>query len=48
MRLNPQTYALTAVCHERRRIFQRTANAELLIATILRHRDKVDSYCTPS
>jgi len=40
MRLNEQTYALTAVAHERRRIFQRTANAELLIATILRYREQ--------
>jgi putative transposase len=40
MRLNPQTYALSAVCHERRRIFQRTANVELLITTILRYRDQ--------
>jgi len=40
MRLNPQTYALTAVCNERRCIFQRTANAELLIQTFLRYRDQ--------
>ena len=39
MRLNPQTYALTTVCFERRRIFQRAANAELMLATILRYRD---------
>ena len=39
MRLKPQTYALTAVAHERRRIFQRAINADLLIATILRYRD---------
>ena len=39
MRRNPQTYALTAVCYERRRIFQRTANAELMIATLARYRD---------
>jgi putative transposase len=40
MRLNPQAYALTAVCHERRRIFQRAANTELLIQTLLRYRDQ--------
>lgn len=39
MRLKPQTYAITAVAHERRRIFQRAANADLLIATILRYRN---------
>ena len=39
MRLKPQTYAITAIAHERRRIFQRATNAELLIATILRYRD---------
>ena len=39
MRLNPQTYALTAVTFERRRLFQRIANAELMIATLLRYRD---------
>jgi putative transposase len=40
MRLKPQTYALTAICHERRRIFQRTVNAELLVQTLLRYRDQ--------
>jgi len=39
MRLEPQTYALTAVTHQRRRVFQRTEIAELMIATLLRHRD---------
>lgn len=39
MRLKPQTYALTAVCHERRRIFQQTTTAELMVETILRYRD---------
>ena len=39
MRLKPQTYALTAVAHQRRRIFQRDAIAELLIATLFRYRD---------
>jgi putative transposase len=40
MRQNPQTYAFTAVSHQRRRIFQKTANAELLIATLFRYRDQ--------
>jgi putative transposase len=39
MRFKPQTYALTAVSHQRRRIFQRTAIAELFIATLFRYRD---------
>jgi len=39
MRLKPQTYALTALTHQRRRIFQRTTNAELFIATLFRYRD---------
>ena len=39
MRLNPQTYALTAVTHQRRSLFQRTTTAELFIATLLRYRD---------
>lgn len=39
MRLKPQTYALTAVAHQRRRIFQRDTVAELLIATLFRYRD---------
>ena len=40
MRLHPQTYVLTAVTYNRIRLFQHTANAELLIATILRYRDQ--------
>jgi putative transposase len=39
MRLNPQTYALTTVTHQRRRLFQRDAIAELFIATLFRYRD---------
>jgi putative transposase len=39
MRLRPQTYALTAIAHQRRRVFQRTTIAELLIATLFRYRD---------
>ncbi len=39
MRLKAQTYALTAVTHQRRRLFQRTATAELFIATLFRYRD---------
>jgi putative transposase len=38
MRATPQTYAVTLVCAERMRIFQRTANAELLVATLYRYR----------
>jgi putative transposase len=39
MRIKPQTYAITAVAHQRRRVFQRTATAELFIATLFRYRD---------
>ena len=39
MRLKPQTYALTTVTYERRRIFQRDAIAALCIETIFRYRD---------
>ncbi|SNS28710.1 putative transposase [Granulicella rosea] len=40
MRQRPQTYALTAVSHQRRQTFQRAANAELLIDTLFRYRDQ--------
>jgi len=39
MRLKPQTYALTSIAHGRRLLFQRTAIAELFIATLFRYRD---------
>jgi putative transposase len=39
MRLKPQTYAVTISTHQQHRHFQRTANAELFIATLLRYRD---------
>ncbi|HXE07597.1 MAG TPA: transposase [Acidobacteriaceae bacterium] len=39
MRLKPQTYALTAVAYQRRRLFQRAEAAELLISTLFRYRD---------
>ena len=38
--MRPETYALTAVAHQRRRLFQVTANAELLITTLFRYRDQ--------
>jgi putative transposase len=37
--MDRETYALTTVAYQRQRIFQVTANCELLIATILRYRD---------
>ena len=40
MRLKPQTYAVTIVCHQRHRIFQRIENADLMIATLFRYRDQ--------
>jgi putative transposase len=39
MRLHPQTYALTSSTYERKRVFQRTDVAELMISTIFRYRD---------
>jgi putative transposase len=39
MRLKPQTYVLTAVTHQCRRVFQQTTIAELFIATLFRYRD---------
>ena len=38
--MRPETYALTTVAHQRRRIFQVTTNAELLISTLFRYRDQ--------
>ena len=37
-RQSPRTYALTIVTHERRRLFQVTANAQLMTDLILRYR----------
>ena len=34
------TYAITILTHQRRRIFQRTANADLMIATLFHYRDQ--------
>jgi putative transposase len=39
MRLKSQTYALTAITHQRRHIFQRDAIAELFIAKLFEYRD---------
>jgi putative transposase len=39
MRQHLQTYAITTITHQRRRIFQRTATADLLITTLFRYRD---------
>jgi len=39
MRLKPQTYALTVLTSQRRRVFQRTTIAELFIETLFRYRD---------
>jgi putative transposase len=38
--MRPETYALTSIAYQRRRLFQTTANAELLIATLFRYRDQ--------
>lgn len=34
------TYAITILTHQRHRLFQRTDNAELMIATLFRYRDQ--------
>jgi putative transposase len=39
-RQKPETYALTIVTHQRRSIFQRTENAQLMIDTLFRYRDQ--------
>jgi putative transposase len=39
VRERPQSYALTAIAYQRRRVFQRTLVAELLIETLFRYRD---------
>jgi putative transposase len=38
--MRSETYALTAVAHQRRRILQATSNAELLVSTLFRYRDR--------
>ena len=40
IRHQQSTYAITILTHQRHRIFQRTANAELMIATLFRYRDQ--------
>ena len=40
MRQKPQAYAITINTHASHRLFQRTANAELMIATLFRYRDQ--------
>jgi putative transposase len=39
IRQKSSTYAITILTHERRSHFQRTANADLFIATLFRYRD---------
>jgi putative transposase len=39
-RQKPETYALTIVTHQRRSIFQRMENAQLMIHTLFRYRDQ--------
>jgi len=39
-RLRPQTFVFTTVTDQRRAVFQRTENAELVIATLDRYREK--------
>ncbi|MEO8737404.1 MAG: transposase [Edaphobacter sp.] len=40
MRIKPQTFALTTITHNRLRIFQRTANAELCLSILFRYREQ--------
>jgi len=40
VRINPETFAITAVTHQRHRIFQRTTNADLMLNTLFRYRDQ--------
>jgi putative transposase len=39
MRQHPQTYAITAITHNRRRLFQRAEIADRFLATLFRYRD---------
>lgn len=40
VRTKPETFAITAVTHQRRRVFQRTANADLMMNTLFRYREQ--------
>jgi hypothetical protein len=40
IRHEQSTYAITILTHQRHRIFQRAANAELMIATLFRYREQ--------
>src|SRR5258707_8431659 len=40
VRIQPETFAITAVAHQRRQIFQRTANADLMMNTLSRYREQ--------
>jgi len=40
IRQKPETYAITILTHQRQRLFQRPANAELMIETLFRYRDQ--------
>ena len=40
IRQKQSTSAITILTHQRHRVFQRTANAELMIATLFRYRDQ--------
>jgi putative transposase len=40
VRIKPESFVITSVTHQRRRIFQRTANAELLMTTLFRYQQQ--------
>lgn len=40
VRINPETFAITAVTYQRHRIFQRATNADLMMTTLFRYREQ--------
>jgi REP-associated tyrosine transposase len=40
VRINPETFAVTILTHQRHRILQRTTTAKLMIDTLFRYRDQ--------
>lgn len=40
IRIQPETFAITAIAHQRRCIFQRTANADLMMNTLSGYREQ--------
>ena len=40
VRINAETFAITAVTHQRLRIFQRSSSAEIMLAALFRYREQ--------